>query len=59
MEIAFDRKDFEKAKEFIHGGDLVPLMNKKCLPIGAMAWILDSLFKAESEMEENFKEIEK
>ena len=58
MEIAFDKKDFEKAKEFIHGGKLVPLMNKEMLSIGAMAWILDVLFKAEDEMEKKFSEMD-
>lgn len=58
MKVEFDRKDFKTAQDFIHNGELVTLMNEQGLTFGAMAWILDTLFKAESEMEARLIESE-
>lgn len=54
MEIMINKKDLEQAREFVESGALVSLMNEEGLSMGAMAIVLDSLFKGFDGLEARF-----
>lgn len=56
MNFEISREDFRQAKDFIESGELVKLMGVEGLSFGAMALILDALFKQVESLEEKFNE---